>query len=183
MAPMIKNNDRHYGLFSKSLHWLTASAMISLIAIGWYMVGLSNESIGYYRALDFHQVSGLGVLILFVVKIIWLWMSPNPQFVPTIARWQRYAAHTVHTLFIIAMVLIPISGYLFATSLGDPIPVYNVFEIPGVMTLSEPVSDWMINFHAYYAYTCAGLIVLHSLAALKHHFINRDDTLRRMTVG
>ena len=180
---MIKNDDRHYGVFSKSLHWLIALAMIILIAVGWIMVGLSNESIWYYRALDFHQALGLAVLILFVVKIIWLWVTPNPEFIPTIAPWRRYAAHIVHTLFIVAMVLIPVSGYLFATSLGDPIPVYNLFEIPGVITLSKQMSKWVIDFHAYYAYTCAGLIVLHSLAVLQHHFVDKDDTLRRMTVG
>ena len=180
---MIKNSQTRYGVVAKLLHWAIAAAMIALIAIGWYMVGLSNESIWYYRALDFHQTLGLCVLSLFVVKVIWLFASPNPSFVSSLQPWQRYAATSVHALFVIAIGLIPVSGYLFATSLGDPIPVYNVFEIPGIVRLSKSVSDWVIDFHAYYAYTCAGLIILHSLAALKHHFVDKDNTLKRMTTG
>ena len=180
---MIKNDNQHYSFISRSLHWLIASAMIILIAVGWYMTGLSNENIWYYRALDFHQVLGLCVLLLFFVKITWLFVSPNPGFIASVAQWQRYIARTVHTFFVIAMAVIPLTGYVFATSVGDPIPVYNLFEIPGVLTLSKQASEWVIDIHAYSAYTCAALAVLHILVALKHHFVDRDKTLLRMTTG
>ena len=100
-----RNIDDEYGLISKLLHWLLAVAMISLIAVGWYMTRLSDEDILYWRLLDFHEASGLGVLLLVVMKAVWMRISPNPRQLPDLTVWERYAARIVHVSFIVAMIV------------------------------------------------------------------------------
>ncbi len=166
---------------SKLLHWLIATLMLCLIPLGWYMTGLSNEDPMYYRALDLHQTLGLGMLVFFIAKVAWLVISPSPLLVGTHTKWEHRTAWAVHSLLYTAMFLLPITGYLFSTSQGDPVSIYDLFEIPGVTELSKESADLVITLHMYIAYSGATLIVIHILAAIKHHFIDKDETLIRMT--
>ncbi len=177
----IRNTPKEFGLVSKFLHWLIAIMMIGLIAIGWYTSGLDDETVEYWRMLDLHITLGLGMLILFLVKVTWMWFSPNPDYVPGLATWERIAAWSVHRLLVIAIGLIPLAGFLYTASDGEPINIYDLVEIPAVGTFSKDVRSVLYDVHMYGAYTCAVLIIVHIMAALKHHIINMDDTLRRIT--
>lgn len=177
----IRNTHDEFGSISKILHWLIAISMITLIAIGWYMTGLDDESVLYWRMLDLHEALGLSVFVLFLVKVAWMILSPNPSLLPELARWERFAARVVHTTFIVAIALISVTGFLFAASNGEAINLYDVIEIPDIGQLSKSVRATLSDVHMYMAYGCAALIVVHIAAALKHHFIDLDNTLRRIT--
>jgi len=120
------------------------------------------------------------LLVLFPMKMAWMVMSPNPQYVPTLATWERDTATVVRWLFVAAILVIPLSGFLFAASTGDPVSIGDLITIPGIGKLSTRTRHWLSNTHYYGAYGCAALIALHVLAALKHHFIDGNATLRRM---
>ena len=180
---MLRNTRYRFGPVAKLLHWLIAALMLSLIPTGWYMVGLSDEDIWYYRFLDLHQAMGLSVFALFVVKIIWMLISPNPKPLNSLPTWERRSARVVHTLLIALMAVIPTLGYLFAAGQGDPIDLYGIIEIPGVIELTKSEGELIIDLHAYFAYGCAVLIAIHILAALKHHFIDKNNALARMLFG
>lgn len=177
----IRNTQDEFGLVSKLLHWLIALVMISLIIIGWYTSGLDDETILYWRMLDLHITFGLGILVLFLIKVSWMLISPNPDYVASLASWERVTARIVHKLFLLAIVLIPLAGFMYIASDGEPINIYDMVEIPDIGQFSKGVRSSLYDVHMYAAYTCAVLIVLHIMAALKHHFIDMDDTLRRMT--
>lgn len=176
----IYNTSAQFGSVSKVLHWSIALMMISLIGIGWYMSGLSDENPLFWNLLDLHQLMGLSVMLLFFVKLLWMYRSPNPGFIRSLASWERWVAWFVHKLLIGAMLLLPVLGYFFATSEGDPVFPYELVEIPAMMELSESVADLVAMAHIYLAYACAALIVFHALAAFKHHLFDRDETLKRM---
>jgi cytochrome b561 len=176
-----RNANDEYGLISKLLHWLLAVAMIGLIAIGWYMTRLSDEDILYWRLLDFHEAMGLGVLLLVGMKAAWLTISPKPRQLAGLAPWERHAARTVHAAFIIATVVIPLTGLLFVATNGESINLYDLITIPNMGHLPKGVRTGLINVHYYLSYGCAMLIMLHIAAALKHHFIDLNNSLRRIT--
>ena len=178
---MIQNTSTRFGLVSKILHWLIALVMIGLIIIGWYASGLDDETVLYWRMLDLHITFGLGMLVLFLIKVSWMFVSPTPDYVASLASWERISARTVHKLFLLAIVLIPLVGFMYTASDGEPINIYDVIEIPDIGQFSKGVRSSLYDIHMYAAYTCAVLIVLHIMAAFKHHFIDMDDTLRRMT--
>lgn len=176
----IRNTREEYGLISKLLHWLIALLMISLIPIGWYMSGLSDESVLYWRLLELHETFGLGVFLLILVKIAWLMISPNPELPSDLAHWERSAARLVHAFFVIAVVFIPVTGFMYVASDGEPVNLYNIIEIPDIGQFTKGVRDSLFDLHSYMAYTCAALIVVHILAAFKHHFIDLNGELRRI---
>ena len=177
----IRNTREDYGLIAKILHWLIAVIMIVLIGVGWYMVRLSDEDVLYWRLLDFHEAVGLSLFILLPLKAAWMIFSPNPKFLPSMAAWERRIATVVRYMFIAAIVMIPLSGFLFVASNGDAVKLYDLFTIPDIGRLTTGTRDWLSDIHYYASYGCAALIVIHVIAALKHHFIDANTSLRRMT--
>jgi len=177
-----RNTSAEFGVISKVLHWLVALIMISLIAIGWYTSGLDDETVLYWRMLDLHVALGLSIFMLFFIKVTWMILSPGPDFVPGLASWERLVARLVHGFFVIAIALIPVAGFLYIASDGEPVNIYDLVEIPDIGSYSKTVRNTIYDIHMYTAYTVAALIVVHIMAALKHHFIDLDDTLRRITV-
>ncbi len=177
---MMKNSRERYGSMTKILHWLIACLLLCQVPLGWYMSGLDNEDPWYYRALDLHLSLGLMVLVLFLIKIVWLLISPSPQLSSKLAKWERRTARLIHRVLIGALGLVPLTGYLSYTSQGDPVSIYELFEIPGVMEFSEAGAERLAALHMYLAYAMAAIAMIHISAALKHHFLDGDDLLLRM---
>ena len=98
-------------------------------------------------------------------------------------QWEALAAKITHYLLYALMLVVPATGYIVSTSAGAGVSVFGLFEVPAVLPKSVPLRDAAISVHYYFAYAGVGLIALHVAGALKHHFIDRDDTLRRMFRG
>ncbi len=178
---MTKRQD-NYNTIAKTLHWLIALLVISLIPLGWYMSGLSNEDPWYYRAFDLHQTLGMAVLVLFFVKIAWMLISPNPKLAGNLARWEYWGAHIAHGLLTGSLAVVPALGYLSTTTQGDPVVIYELLEIPSLVELSEDATDLLIALHMYFAYGMAAIVIIHILAVARHHYIKKDDTFKRMRI-
>jgi len=176
----VRNSGEDYGLVAKLLHWLIAVVFVCQIPIGWYMTGLSDEQLLYWRLLDLHIVLGLSLFLLVPLRLGWQLVDSNPQLSPALAPWERHAARTVHLLLLIAMVILPLTGFLFADSNGEPINLFNWVEIPDLGQFSKPVRKGLGGIHYYVAYTCALLIVVHVLAVVKHRFLDANQPLNRM---
>jgi len=177
----IRNTKEDYGLIAKILHWLIAVCMIGLILVGWYMSGLSDERVLYWRLLDLHEMLGLSFFIIVPIKVMWRMFSPNPHVVRGLSRWESRAARIVHELFIIAIAVIPVSGFLFVASNGEAVRLYDMITIPDIGRLSKGMRSLLIDTHYYVSYGCAALIAVHILAALKHRFVDLNGTVGRMT--
>ncbi len=176
----LKNSATGYGLLSKSLHWLNASLIIGLIGLGFYMVGLTYYDRWYNAALTWHKSLGLIALGLAMVMVGWQWYSPPPAPLPDLQSWERWAARVMQAVLLVMMLLIPLSGYLISTSAGQGVEIFGLVQIPALVHGGATLRDAAIAMHFYAAYGTALLVLGHAGAALKHHFINRDDTLRRM---
>nr|VFK66709.1 MAG: Cytochrome b561 [Candidatus Kentron sp. UNK]VFK72180.1 MAG: Cytochrome b561 [Candidatus Kentron sp. UNK] len=172
-------NEQGIHIISRGLHWLLAILMIGLIWVGWHMVGLDYYDKWYHTALSVHRAVGITVLVLAVTALGWRLMVP-PGFVPTIRRWERIAASVTHAILYGMMIALPIIGYLISTSAGAPIPMFGWLEVPVWIVVDEATRNTAVVAHYYLAYATALLVIVHILAALKHHFVDRDDTLRRM---
>lgn len=174
------NTLHQYGAISKALHWWVALLILGLIWLGWYMVDLSYYDPWYNTALNAHRSFGLVVLGLALSTLFWNLYSSPPEEVPTLKRWERIAAPIVHRLLYVMMIAIPLSGYLISTSEGASVSLFGWFDIPATYVASESIRERLIIIHAYAAYTTGILACSHGLAALKHHLLDRDATLRRM---
>jgi cytochrome b561 len=177
----IRDTSEGYGLVSRLFHWLMAVAISAMFVLGLWMVGLDYYSPYYNSAPDIHR--SVGMILLFALPLRWLWRAVNPK--PTNAELsplERKASVTVHWGFYMLLLVLLVSGYLISTPDGDPISVFGWFNVPALIKLpglETPAG----NVHRYVAYAVIALAVVHGLAALKHHVIDRSSIMTRMWSG
>ena len=174
----IINSKAKYGLFSIILHWIMAILIVGLFALGTYMVGLDYYDPWYKKAPDIHRSFGIIVVLLLIIRWIWRLSNTRPQ--EPGRKWERHIANVLHRLFYALIAAVAISGYLITTADGQPIVVFNWFNVPATITGIENQEDIAGDIHEWLTTTLIILASAHALAALKHHFIDRDSTLRRM---
>jgi len=174
----LRNDLQGYGLVSVLLHWIMAVLVIGLFALGKYMVDLDYYHPWYQKAPDLHRSLGVITGLLLLFRFVWRWTNPQPEIFGR--PWERQAALWVHRLFYALMAAIVVSGYLITTADGQAVSVFGWFEIPATIYGIDNQEDVAGVVHEWLANGLIALAVLHSLAALKHHFIDRDPTLRRM---
>ena len=180
---MLKNTAFSFGLVTRVLHWLVAAGIIGLIWLGWWMVGLSYYEPWYHDSLQLHKAFGLLVLILALALVFWRFAGKRPLPSGSMAPWEITASKVMHFALFALMIAVPVTGYIITTSEGQGVSMFGWFEVPAVMPKSDATRDLAIAIHYYFAYAGIALVVGHAGAALKHHFINRDDTLKRMSWG
>lgn len=179
MAPL--TNDRHgYGLVAVTLHWLVAVLVYGLFGLGLWMVELTYYDPWYNRAPWWHK--GLGVLLLaaFALRLAWRGWSPPPGPEPGLRRWEVRLSRLVHAAFYLLVLLLAVTGYLIVTAAGDPLDVFGWFAVPALVDDVDRLEDIAGEIHFWLAWTTLALAALHAAAALKHHLVDRDATLRRM---
>ncbi len=180
---MPHDSESSYGLVLRALHWVIAFLIIALIPLGWYMVRLDYYDPWSYDALEIHK--GLGMVVLLLASI--MGAKQIAQRTTVIAKprkqWEALATKIIHYLLYALMLVVPATGYMISTSAGAGVSIFGLFEVPAVMPKSVPLRDAAISVHYYFAYAGVGLIAFHIAGALKHHFIERDDALKRMFRG
>ncbi|MEL7479132.1 MAG: cytochrome b [Pseudomonadota bacterium] len=174
----MKNTTQSYGWVAKSLHWVSAVVVVGMFASGWWMVELNYYSDWYRTAPFIHKSVGVLLLILTLARLCWKVNNMSPDAVGNAV--EQFMAKAAHTVLYLLIVVICISGYLISTADGRGIEVFNWFVLPSFGELFSQQADTAGVIHKYSAYGLMGLVLLHALAALKHHFIDKDNTLKRM---
>ena len=174
----LRNSRSRYGLISVLLHWGMAVLIIGLFFLGEYMVDLDYYDPWYNKAPDLHRSFGVIVAGLLLYRLGWRLSNVRPAEIGK--PWERRTAAWVHRIFYVLIAAIAVSGYLITTADGQGVPVFNWFEIPAAFDGFENQEDIAGVVHEWLAHILILLVVLHTLASLKHHFIDRDATLRRM---
>ncbi|WP_370978466.1 cytochrome b [Agaribacterium sp. ZY112] len=177
---MLKNSEQAYGLVSKTLHWLVALTVFGLFTVGLWMVELGYYDSWYQLAPHYHKSVGALLALVLLFRVLWRYVNPKVQPLSSHKVLEQKAAHLVHIALYLLMFMIFVSGYLISTADGRSIQVFNWFEIPALGSFIENQEDVAGDIHRYLAYSLISLIALHVLGALKHHFIDKDSTLKRM---
>ncbi|MCK9531026.1 MAG: cytochrome b [Gammaproteobacteria bacterium] len=175
-----KNDKTRYGAVAAALHWLSAAAVFGLFALGLWMTGLTYYDPWYRLGPWWHKSFGVVLFGLTIVRLGWRFASIRPSPLPTHAPWERISAQAVHGLLYLLLFCVMLSGYLISTADGRAVSVFDGFAVPAIVTGIENQEDLAGTVHLWLATTLIGLAVLHLLAALKHHFIDKDRTLARM---
>lgn len=174
---MNKEKTTYDGL-SIAIHWISALTVIGLFAVGLWMVDLNYYSQWYKPVPHWHKSAGICLALLTLFRLAWKHINKPPAIDG--ARWEVMAAKVAHGVIYLLLFGLFISGYLISTADGRSIEVFNWFSVPGMGELFEQQADIAGEVHFYIAVTLIGLVSLHALAALKHHFINKDNTLKKM---
>ncbi len=176
----MNNTSSKYGLVSIFLHWLSALTIIGLFALGYYMVDLTYYHEWYKTAPELHKSIGLVFFLLMVMRLAWRVTQITPSHLPSHSAVERKLGKIIHSLLYLLIFIIMISGYLISTADGRGIAVFELFDVPALGSSIENQEDIAGLVHKWLAYLLIALSALHALAALKHHFIDKDNTLNRI---
>jgi len=173
----LKNNVNQFGLITIVLHWLMAFLIIGMLTLGLYMVTLPT-SLEKLKLYGLHKECGFVVLALVIIRLIWRIVNITP--IMSLPWFEKIAARLVHWAFYGFMLAMPVTGWLVTSAAGLPVSFFGLFTVPSLVAPSDEFRHFFAMVHQWVAYALIATIVLHTFAALKHHFIDKDDILRRM---
>lgn len=184
----LTNTSLHYGAVTKSLHWLTALLILTLIPLGIFANDLpydTSEALTR-KAWFFSLHKTLGVTVFFVAlaRILWAISQPKPAGMHPERKLETLAAKAVHWLLYGSLLLVPLSGWIHHAATSGFAPIWWPFgqNLP-LVPKSDALAATTAGLHIVFERVLAASILLHLAGALKHHFIDRDATLRRMLPG
>ena len=131
------------------------------------------------RLFSYHKWIGMTVLGLVLIRSVWRLTHTPPPELP-MPRWQRLVARSTHYLLYLLLIATPLCGWLYTSATGYPVVYLKLWQLPDLVHKNKQLADVLVEVHSDLAWALLWLVVLHSAAALKHHFIDHDSTLRRM---
>jgi len=177
---MLKDSTQAYGGVTKIIHWLLAICVLTMLTIGIIMTSIDDRALKI-DLYFFHKSLGLTVLGLMIIFVLWRFWQPKPQYPTDMPSWEVHAARIVHGLLYVLLIAMPLSGWIMSTAAGH---VPNFFGLGPVPTPFIPenraLAGFFNNLHTILAWTVGVVLTIHILAALAHHFIQKDGILKRM---
>lgn len=175
----MKQDVKNYNSVARFIHWLSAVVIIAMFAVGLWMVDLNYYSSWYQTAPFWHKSVGITLAALTIFRVVWKMVTATPSIEGK--PYEIKAAKAVHHFLYLLLAILFLSGYLISTSDGRGIEVFSLFTLPGLGELFPNQSDLAGQVHYYSAFILIGFAGLHAAAAIKHHLIDKDNTLRKMT--
>ncbi len=175
----ISNTEDQYGVIAKTFHWLIAVMIIGLLPVGLGMGTLENSPFKF-QVFAMHKSFGLLVFFLGLARIVWRFVSPPPDHLETHAKWEVTLASAAHFWLYVCIIGMPLSGWLMSNAGEFPVPFFGV-QMPALIGKNEQMANLFYNVHEILGYTLLFVLALHAAGALKHHVIDKDETLKRMS--
>lgn len=173
----LTNTSTQYGSVAKLLHWLIF-VLLSVMIIGGFCFGYVPKE---YKGTiyNLHKLTGLLILLLMLVRVFWALINVKPALPSGTPVWQRLSAHIVHFGLYVLVIAMPLAG-LIGSSAAQKYPHIGNFNFMLPVPHEKWISHLSFEFHEWIAYAIIAFATIHILAALYHHYILKDDVLRRM---
>lgn len=179
---MLHNTQDRYGLIARSLHWLAAACILA----AW---GLGQGVDAFPKAWEpgvvaWHGSFGLIVIAALLVRLGWRMLDPPPPALPDrLGPLAVRAAHATHWLLYALMLAAPVVGIVLQFARGQPLSLFGLAEIASPWPRDRAFARSVKEVHELLSNAILVLAGLHAAAALMHHYVLKDDTLRRMLPG
>jgi len=180
---MLGNSENRYGLLSRAIHGIMLLLIFGMLGVGIYMTDLDKTDELRKQLFAMHMSTGVLVLMLAVVRIIWLKISPAPRLPVMLDNWEKILTTVVKSLMYLLMLLIPIAGILIANTKGNAVSFYGLFDVPMLTGENKELHELMEEVHELLAFTLLFLVIMHVAGALKHRYFdmgNELDVMKRM---
>ena len=176
------NTPQQYHKISIALHWLMLALMIAVYACIELRELYPKGSDIRENFKTWHFMLGLLILGLASFRLVFRCFQVTPPIQPTPPKWQTGLAHLVHTFLYILMIAVPIGGWLILSAAGKPIPFFGL-SLPALVEENKELAKTIKKIHTTVGEIGYYMIALHAVAALFHHYIVKDNTLKRMWVS
>lgn len=174
---MWRNTSQGYGAISKLFHWVIFVLLFCMIVFGYFLEDVPEDYQGL--AYNVHKLTGLTILVLMILRLFWTITNPKPELPVATTLWQRVAERLVHWSLYVAVIGMPLAGWIGSVAAEHP-PHLGSWIIGLPIAPSKSLADNAFDVHGYLAIAIIVLVGIHVAAALYHHFVRKDDVLRRM---
>jgi cytochrome b561 len=175
----LRNTTDSWGSIAKVLHWVIVLLIITQIVLANIAedLPLGMEKLA---TLARHKSVGITILALATLRLVWRWANPTPLLPQQMPAWARGLAHGSHFALYFAIFAIPLTGWMMSSAKNYPVSWFNLVQLPDLVQPSESVYEFMHDAHEVLVTVMLAAAALHIVGALKHHFIDRDNVLKRM---
>lgn len=175
----LRNSSRAWGAVSKSLHWV-----VVLLILGQWALMQRAESLplgaAKLQAINWHKSLGMTILALAIIRLVWRLLNPVPSLAGLTRPWERRLAWVSHLLLYASIFALPLSGWLMSSARNYPVSWFGRWQFPDLVAPSQALYQQMNAVHHWLFAFLVCVALLHAAGALKHHFIDRNEVLRRM---
>ncbi len=173
-----QSGPRYTGL-AIGFHWLIAIAITGSFALGLYMADLplSPQKLRLY---SWHKWAGVTIFLCVMLRLGWRLRHRPPDLPDAMPGWQRNLAGAAHVVLYLLMLAVPLTGWLMSSAKGFQTVWFGLVPLPDLLAKNADLGEFLEGVHSLLNFGMAGLVAAHAGAALKHHFIDRDDVLARM---
>jgi cytochrome b561 len=175
----IRNTTRRWGSVAQLLHWVVVILIIAQFTLALLADDLPN-GMKKLVLLSRHKSIGLTILVLALVRLGWRWGNPVPTLPSTLKPYERALSRITHVLLYVLLLAIPLTGWMMSSARGFPVSWFGFFQLPDLVPKDKALFEALQETHEALAWSLAAIVALHIGAALKHHFMLKDDVLRRM---
>lgn len=179
---MLKDQSR-YDNVAILFHWLIALLIVANIGLAWSLDSFDHNSPEHDRLLTTHKSIGATILVLAILRLAWRWARPAPPLPDALPDWQRRIAKATHWALYALLFIMPLTGLIDAAAFSEPVHYFFLFDLPPLIGHNEPFGHAAFAVHKVGALALYALLLIHAAAALYHHYIRKDDTLRRILPG
>lgn len=178
----VHNTNLRYGIVSKSLHWIVGLLVIAAWCVGYYaMEFLPDTATNKGTLIGLHKSVGMLILMLLIIRLSWRLYDGTPR-ISTNDKIIKTAALTVHYFLYLGLFVQTLSGWAMSSAAGYNPTFFGLFTFPGLVNKNKQLAAEFYGVHNACAWLLVILLALHVAGALFHHFILKDNTLRKMTV-
>ncbi|MEM1174949.1 MAG: cytochrome b [Pseudomonadota bacterium] len=164
---------------SKLFHWLMAAAIIYQLWLGWRAEELPFSP----KKLDLfvsHKSIGILLFLLVVLRLAARFRTGVPPHTTTVTKIEQRAADVGHWVLYVLMVAVPLSGWVVSDTSRIPFRLFKRFDVPDLMAADKTISELAAQAHGFLTTAMAVVVIVHVMAALRHHFLIKNNTLKRM---
>lgn len=196
------NGDLRYTRIAVVLHWLIAIGIFGMFALGWFMSELPKEAPkqaafdlfnwGFYTwqlaepasprtfYFNLHKSLGITLLAFILIRILWRITHRPPPYLPSLKIWEKKLATGTHHLLYLLMIALPLSGLVMSAYSKYGVKWFGVPFIKGLD--NNAMREFYLDVHVALGLVVLLFVILHIAGALKHKFIDKDETLKRMSL-
>ena len=186
----LRNTAEGWGWLARLIHWSVSLMILGLLGLGFYMANFVDDVFEQFNLTQIHKSWGFTVFVLVLLRMIWRFMNPTPALPAAMSPVEKGLAHGGHLALYALMFAMPLSGWLMSSAstlqelYGVKNKVFGLFEMPDPFVPgSSELEEIFANIHFFCGIALTVVVAAHVAAALKHHFVEKDNVLRRMILG
>lgn len=175
----LRNTTQRWGVIAQTFHWVIVALLIVQVTLA-EMADDLPAGVRKLTLLARHKSVGITILGLVILRLVWRAVNEHPPLPGNLKPYELKLARLTHLALYVLLFAMPLSGWTMSSARGFPVSWFGFLQLPDLVPKSRPLYDALLLTHQTLAWFLFAVVALHVAGALKHHFIHRDDVLRRM---